>query len=48
MHGKLDDRAGNTIYGVTKFMDLSVQEFRAKYLMPPGSLKRDKVCSVEQ
>jgi len=36
----LNQREGNTIYGVTKFMDLSPSEFRAQYLMPAGSIKR--------
>eukprot|EP01125_Pyxidicula_operculata_P001813 TRINITY_DN11662_c0_g1_i1.p1 TRINITY_DN11662_c0_g1~~TRINITY_DN11662_c0_g1_i1.p1 ORF type:complete len:325 (-),score=87.59 TRINITY_DN11662_c0_g1_i1:41-1015(-) len=32
---------GNSIYGVTKFMDLTPEEFRGKYLMPKGSIKHN-------
>jgi len=38
----LNKKEGNTIYGVTKFMDLSVAEFREQYLMPAGSIKKNK------
>jgi len=37
---ELNQKEGNVIYGVTKFMDLSPEEFRAKYLLPPGSFNR--------
>jgi C1A family cysteine protease len=39
---------GQTVYGVTKFMDLSPEEFRAKYLMPKGLVaSRSKIAEVE-
>jgi cathepsin F len=33
---------GSAIYGVTKFMDLTPQEFRAQYLMPKGSINNKR------
>jgi len=32
-------KEGNTIYGVTKFMDMTPAEFRSRYMMPKGSIK---------
>jgi len=34
---------GSAIYGVTKFMDLTPQEFRGKFLMPKGSIKKNAI-----
>jgi len=36
---ELNRREGNTIYGVSKFMDLSPAEFRTSYLIPKGTIK---------
>jgi len=33
---------GKTIYGITKFMDLSPEEFRGQYLLPKGSIQSQK------
>jgi len=35
----MNARAGQPIYGVTKFMDLTPEEFRAQKLMPKGTIK---------
>eukprot|EP01127_Copromyxa_protea_P014548 TRINITY_DN407_c0_g2_i1.p3 TRINITY_DN407_c0_g2~~TRINITY_DN407_c0_g2_i1.p3 ORF type:complete len:335 (+),score=98.25 TRINITY_DN407_c0_g2_i1:1018-2022(+) len=43
---ELNRREGNTIYGVTKFMDLTPEEFRAAYLLPKGTLSKEKKQNV--
>jgi len=34
-----NQREGKPVYGVTKFMDLTPEEFRAQYLMPKGKIQ---------
>jgi len=36
---QLNSREGKKIYGVTKFMDLTPEEFSEKYLMPKGKIQ---------
>jgi len=36
----LNARSGSPVYGVTKYMDLTPEEFRAQKLMPKGTIKR--------
>jgi cathepsin F len=39
----LNQREGKTIYGITKFMDLTPEEFSQKYLIPEGKVvKKEK------
>jgi len=45
----LNQREGATIYGITKFMDMTQDEFRAAYLMPkgrPARSQRDPVAPL--
>jgi len=39
---------GKQIYGITKFMDLSQEEFRAKYLLPKGKIQPQKEKHVTE
>jgi len=40
-------REGATVYGITKFMDMTQAEFRAAYLMPKGRPARSQRVPVE-
>lgn len=42
----LNRREGSDVFGVTKFADLSVEEFRSNWLMPKGSVKGDVNTAV--
>jgi len=45
----LNDAEGNSIYGITKFMDLTPEEFRAGKLMPKGKIQgQDKAKNYKK
>jgi len=37
---QMNEREGNKIYGITKFMDLTPEEFSEKYLIPKGKIQQ--------
>jgi cathepsin F len=44
---QLNAKSPNKVFGVTKFMDMTPEEFRKAYLMPKGLLKKGSKGSVE-